>query len=270
MDFIGSKFEQLDVKSVSSEKLKRGERYYSNWAVQNYRWYPKDYDHRGFRAVYSERLFETRARLVSEVLEYCDSQELLPNLLGKDLKVVSFGCGPGNDLLGFEDFYKKKKNNRIKELKKRVRRQKESLPNKPGLIKSIKCNESLIEDLKSRKVTYTGYDTSCGWEEYVCGLGYHFQTRRVDKKFVDTMRPVDVAILCYFSHSAKLQWYTRYNTSFWESLTEKCEVILVMDTVFESEDFDEMLSEVGFTELEEEFEDDEDRDVYTTIWSTEN
>lgn len=269
-DFIASNFERLESEvsaRVPEGLLRWGLDRYGNWANQDYRWYRDDYDHCGFRAIYFDRLFETRARLVSEVLEYCDSEGLLPNFLGTSLNVVSFGCGPGCDLLGFQDFYQQKKRKRIAELKQRATRQKASLRRNPRFRNSIRCNECLIEDIHKAKVTYRGYDSSFGWEEYVHTLGFTFEKQWINKRFVESMPPVDIAILSYFSHSANLHRPTYINSSFWTSLTRKCKVVLVLDTLFESEDFDSMLSEVGFHELDREFDDSNKRAVYTTLWS---
>ena len=72
---------------VTEASRERGEELYGNWASKNYRWDENDYNHRGFRAVYFDKLFKIRAELVDEVLDYCDSD--LPNFLEEDnLKVV--------------------------------------------------------------------------------------------------------------------------------------------------------------------------------------
>lgn len=271
-DFIESKCRQLRAgisDRVPNWLLRQGEERYSNWAYQDYRWYKNDYDHRGFRATYFNNLFDTRAKLVCELFEYCDRRGLLPNFLGENLKVVSFGCGPSCDLLGFQHFYQQKKKKRVNELQQRVRRQQASLQRRPGLRRTVNCSKSLIREIHNAKVTYTGYDSSYGWGEYVRSLGYTFQTQWINKRFVDTMAPVDVAIISYFAHSAKLQWPTLRNSSFWGSLTRKCRVILVLDTTHDSDGFDSMLSEQGFNELEE-FVDEEGREVYATLWSRGN
>ena len=267
---IESKYTQLK-RTVSSRITEQsrasGEERYGNWASQqkNYRWDESDYSDRGFRAVYFDRLFKTRAELVCEVLDYCDSD--LPNFLEEDnLKAVSFGCGPGCDLLGFQQYYKQKKDKRIAELQKRLRRQEAQTTHdqdKPKQKSSTDDIKAMIRETNNAKVSYTGYDSSSGWSEYITALGYTFREQHIDKRFVDTMPPVDVAILCYFAHSANLH----QRSNFWESLKQKCKVILVLDTTYNKEEFNRMLTSLGFSELDVGLKDEGGREIYTTLWT---
>lgn len=270
---IESKCRQLKLNvrdRVTEQSVAEGEERYGNWAAQNYRWNQSDYNHRGFRAVYFDRLYRSRAEIVYEALDYCDSD--LPNVLEvDDLKVVSFGCGPGCDLLGFQQYYQQKKNKRISELKKRLKRlqtqpTQDSSRHHHG-ISSASDTKAMIRQLENAKVSYTGYDSCSGWREYISrlGSGYSFSEKRIDKRFVDGMEPVDVAILCYFAHSANL--HQPRQSSFWESLKRKCKVILVLDTAYNKKEFNGMLSSLRFRELDTGLKDEGGRDVYTTVWT---
>ena len=267
-NLIQSKSSQLKrtVNSrVTNDSRARGEELYGNWASKNYRWDKSDYSDRGFRAVYFDKLFKIRAELVYEALDYCDSD--LPNFLEEDnLKVVSFGCGPGCDLLGFEQYYQQKKKKRIDELKKRLRsRQAQSAQGNPGQRQgsSVDDIKAMIREKENTKVSYTGYDSSSGWREYTDKLGYNLREQDIDKHFIDSMQPVDVSILCYFSHSANLHQPSK--SAFWESLKCKCKVILVLDTTYNKQEFDGMLSSIGFRELDIDLRDEGNRKVYTTL-----
>ena len=250
---------------VTEQSLAEGRERYGKWAAQDYRWYQSDYDHCGFRAVYFDRLFESRAEIVYEALEYCDTD--LPNFLeNDDLKVVSFGCGPGCDLLGFQQYYKQKKDKHIAELKKRLKRQQaQSAQDKPKQKSSADDTKALIRDTNNAKVSYTGYDSSSGWRDYISSLRYTFSEQHIDKQFVNGMQPVDVVILCYFSHSANLQQQSK--SSFWESLKRKCKVILVLDTTYNKQEFNGMLASLGFRELDVGLKDKDGRKIYTTLWT---
>ena len=267
-DLIGTKCRQLKYSvydRVTEQSRKGGEKRYSNWASKNYRWEQSDYNDRGFRAAYFNRLFETRAGLVHEVLDYCDSDHL-PNFLDKtNLKVVSFGCGPGCDLLGFQQFYQQKKKQRITELENRVKKKQASAQQNLRHRRSIDETRSMIQEIRNAKVSYIGYDSSSGWMEYVRRLDYTFQEQQIDKRFVDGMEPVDVAILCYFAHAADLQ--QRSKSSFWESLQRKCKVVLALDTMYNKKEFNGMLTKLGFKELDVGLKDEREKEVYTTLWT---
>ena len=260
-DLIGTKCRQLKCSvydRVTEQSRKGGEERYSNWASQNYRWEQSDYNDRGFRAIYFDHLFKARAEFVHEVLDYCDSD--LPNFLdNSNLEVVSFGCGPGCDLLGFQQFYQEKKKKRITELERRMKRPQARLK------RSIDETKSMIREIRDAKVSYTGYDTASGWIEYVRKLGFTFEKQQIDKRFVDAMQPVDVAILCYFAHAADLQ--QRSKSSFWESLQRKCKVVLVLDTTYNKKEFNGMLTKLGFKELDVGLKDEREKEVYTTLWT---
>ena len=252
---------------VTVDSRARGEELYGNWASKNYRWDESDYNHCGFRAVYFDKLFKIRAELIYEVLDYCDSD--LPNFLEEDnLKVVSFGCGPGCDLLGFQQYYQQKKKKRITELKNRLRKlqaQSRSAQDNPRKGSSVDDTKAMIREKENTKVSYTGYDSSSGWSEYIGRLGYDFKEQDIDKRFVDDMQRVDVAILCYFSHSANL--HQPRKSAFWESLKRKCKVILVLDTAYNKQEFNGMLSSIEFREVDIDLKDEGDREVYTTLWT---
>lgn len=266
---IESKCKQLQrsvCDRVTERSKSEGKERYGNWAAQDYKWYQSDYDHSGFRAVYFDRLFKPRAEIVYEALDYCDSD--LPNFLEEsDLKVVSFGCGPGCDLLGFQQYYQEKKKKRITELQKRLksRQRAQSTRDNPRRGSSVDDIKATIQETKSAKVSYTGYDFSSGWREYIGRLGYTFCEQKIDKRFVDGMQAVDIAILCYFSHSANLHLPSK--SSFWESLKRKCKVILVLDTAYKKGEFNSMLSSLGFRELDISLKDEGSREVYTTLWT---
>ena len=266
-NLIESKCRQLKLtvyNKVTEQSLAEGRERYGNWAAQDYRWYQSDYNHCGFRAVYFDRLFKSRAEIVNEALDYYDLD--LPEQ--NDLKVVSFGCGPGCDLLGFQHYYQEKKKQRIAELQKRLRRQQaQSTEDNPRQRSSVDDTRAMIREIKNAKVSYTGYDSSSRWSEYISrlNLGYTFTEKHIDKCFVDGMQPVDVAILCYFSHSANLHQPSK--SSFWESLKHKCKVILVLDTTYNKEEFNGMLSSLGFRELDIGLKDEGGREVYTTLWT---
>ena len=110
---IESKHKQLErtvFSRVTEDSRTEGRKRYGNWASQqkNYRWDASDYNHRGFRAVYFEHLFQKRAELICEELDCCDSD--LPNFLEKDdTKVVSFGCGQAATFLDFINITSKRK-----------------------------------------------------------------------------------------------------------------------------------------------------------------
>lgn len=265
MDLIESKCRQLKLtvyNRVTEQSLAEGKERYGNWAAQDYRWYQSDYNHCGFRAVYFDRLFKSRAEIVKEALDYCDLD--LPE--ENDLNVVSFGCGPGCDLLGFQQYYQQKKKQRITELQKRLRRQQaQSTQDNPRQRSSVDDTRAMIREIKNAKISYTGYDSSSGWREYISSLRYTFTEKHIDEHFVDGMEPVDVAILCYFSHSVNLQQQSE--SSFWQSLKRKCKVILVLDTVYKKEEFNGMLSSLGFRELDAGLKDEGGREVYTTLWT---
>ena len=271
-NFIESKSRQLEsqiYRQVPCQLLSEGKDRYSNWKSNGCKWTENDYNHQGFRAAYFERLFYTRAKLVYKVFKHCYKCRLLSaSIFREDLNVISIGCGPGCDLLGFQHFYQKMKKKHIKKLKRRVKRLRASHQhvNKHKLRKKIDHNKSMIREIRNAMSSYTGYDTASGWMEYVHSLGYTFKNQRIDKSFVDTMQPVDVAILCYFAHSANLQQRICNNLAFWESLKRKCKVVLVLDTVYKWEEFNGILKEQGFIGLHK-LMDNEGRSVYTSFFS---
>ena len=73
------------------------------------------------------------------------------------------------------------------------------------------------------------------------------------------MEPADIAILSYFSDSGHL--YGSYN-GFWRSLTEKFKLVLVIDTSYDQDRVDAMLSHHGFRKITSNF-----NEGYTALWS---
>lgn len=130
-EFIKSKKEKVESKDICNiphDLLSEGNRIYSNWG-QTHSWSDSDYNHSGFCVKYFQTFFSIRARLVHQILTHCQSEELLPgDIFEKNLKVVSFGCGPGNDLVGFESFYLDVKTEIVQKCFKILRRHMRKLP----------------------------------------------------------------------------------------------------------------------------------------------
>ena len=276
---LAGKYSQLYrniISQVGSADIFEGKKRYSG---QTYKengllWKPEDYSHKGFRAIYSQRLFHARSDMVFNVLKFCESREYLPNFfldpqgMPKTLTVASFGCGPGSDLAGFEASYDSMKLCRLKWL--------ESQP--AGEVEAQL--ESIRE--KSRLESATGYDREPGWRLYMETLGYSFQEQFIDEKFLQEIPPVDVAILCYFAHSALFsqpiqpmeyvpimgrypgdpEYDAKRN---WDILMEKCNLILVVDTIRQAELRTNLLGMRGFIPLDD-FVDINKRRVGVNIW----
>ena len=49
-------------------ELQEGKLHFKKFANNRFKWNQEDYDHTGFRAVYCEKLFVTRAEVVYDVL----------------------------------------------------------------------------------------------------------------------------------------------------------------------------------------------------------
>ena len=242
-DVISEKYRSLKedvVDVVSWDKKDEGETKYSRWAKNNFTWTYDDYNHEGFRAVYCEKQFENRARLVVDALEAYKAAQRRPLFVGPKLnsnpRVVSFGCGPGNDLTGFEAFFEKEKQQLQNKLE-RLKQLPSKTPNEQAELEEIK---GLLRRLAP---TYTGYDSVEGWEAYVKRLRYDFRCEGINKRFIQTMPNVDVVILCYFAHSANFSekeketvWEEKpngrrvsKNKRLWDYLAEKCKMIIVLD-----------------------------------------
>jgi hypothetical protein len=96
------------------------------------------------------------------------------------------------------------------------------------------------------RARYVGYDRSREWRKYVDALGYPFQQKAITTLSVETMEPADIAILSYFSDSGYIHGS---NYRFWSSLTKKFKLILVIDTSYDQDGVDAMLSRHGFTKI---------------------
>ena len=111
---------------------------------------------------------------------------------------------------------------------------------------------------------YVGYDCSSEWQKYVDALGYPFQKKVINSWSVETMEPADIAILSYFSDSGYL-YGSHYG--FWRSLTKKFRLVLVIDTSYDEERVDAMLSHHGFRKITNTFYTQKGKGVYTVLWS---
>ena len=170
---------------VSWPEIEKGKTRYLRFEDNGHKWLRDDYETEGFQAVYCENLFFKRAELISLILLDFDAQYQLPNLFYHDttlktckLSVISFGCGPGNDLTGFQAFYL-----HLKQVKKSILSESQQL-------KLLKCVEEA-------EINLIGYDSAKGWGKYLDVLGYTFKHQMVDYNFVTQMEPVDVIILSY-------------------------------------------------------------------------
>ena len=272
--FVQSKQSLVEAKiacKVTEQQLTKGRKRYSSFG-DHYSWSKDDYSYSGFCATYFWRRFYSRAMLVRKIFQYCQSEKMLPSdLFEKHLKVVSFGCGPGGDLVGFQSFCREEI---FKECLK-------SLHMSPGVRKSRRRKKRLRKRMFRAQnrhkywnmfrnmnawVCYVGYDSSRKWRKYLDALGYPFQKQMICTKFVKAMEPADIAILCYFSHAANLHTLTFLNRCFWRSLTEKCRLVLVIDTPWNDKELDTILGCYGFKKLPNFFYENHKR-VYATLWS---
>ena len=98
------------IQRVSLADLQEGKARFKNFAENGFKWNRDDYDHNGFRAIYCEKLFVTRAEILYDVLFIYESRGWLPHLLldtygqARSLKVTSLGCGPSGELAGLEAY----------------------------------------------------------------------------------------------------------------------------------------------------------------------
>lgn len=218
-------------------KLTEGKERYKHFKDNGFKWLEEDYEHEGFRAVYCERLFVTRAEITCYILSIFESKGWLPNLLydttykSRTLRVASFGCGPGSDLAGFEAFYSNMK----------VRYSQSLQAEKPSMSEShysrvLKC----IQEAKIESIL--GYDSAKGWSSYLEVLGYSFCHQVIDHQFVIQMAPVDIVILSYFAHNAHFSMPLdptqriltvdgeKDSVRNWDILMQKSKLIIVLDT----------------------------------------
>ena len=110
------------------------------------------------------------------------------------------------------------------------------------------------------RACYVGYDYSSEWQKYLDALGYPFQQEMINSWSVDTMEPADIAILSYFSDSGHL-YGSDYR--FWRSLTKKFRLVLVIDTSYDEDRVDAMLSHHGFKKITHTFYTQRGKRVYT-------
>ena len=231
---------------------------------------------------------------VQEIFKFCHTEKRLPcDIFEKSLKVVSFGCGPGSDLVGFMSFYREKKKQFIKKCVKTLKRYMCTHRCVQHPKRYVVCRKRLLRKIKGKKyrkfqasyerrrryckdmfrqmnarVRCTGYDSSSKWRKYLDTLGYLFQRQVICSRFVDAMEPADIAILCYFSHAACLnELNSPAAYSFWRSVKKKFRLVLVVDTTFNDREFNDMLRlRYGFKELSKPFQDENGRPAYTTLW----
>ena len=116
------------------------------------------------------------------------------------------------------------------------------------------------------RACYVGYDRSSEWHKYIDVLGYPFQQKDISMLSVKKIEPADIAILSYFSDSGHLHGYGS-NDGFWRSLTEKFKLVLVIDTSYDEENVDTMLSRHGFRKITNTFYNQNGKKVYTALWS---
>ena len=110
------------VSGVSQKLLSEGTERYSNWG-DHYRWTDEGYNHRDSCAVYFQHFFHPQAKLVQKIFKFCHTETRLPSdIFEKSLKVVSFDCGPGSDLVGFMSFYREEKKQFIKKCVKTLKK----------------------------------------------------------------------------------------------------------------------------------------------------
>ena len=194
------KLQKLGIEIINKVGLvekKDGEQHFIRFKENGYKWLKEDYEHEGFQSVFCERLFMTRAELIFNILSEFECQKVLPNLLYDDnfksraLSVASFGCGPGNDLAGFETYFTNLKKCRLKLLE-----EKKVSVSQSDYSLTLKC----IEETKIQSIT--GYDSAEGWSRYLDVLGYSFKHQVIDYHYLNEMLQVDIVILSYFAHNA--------------------------------------------------------------------
>ena len=229
-DDLSAQFESLSVSSdlvnrsyckkikpiVESElsdhrKREEGESEYSSWKLNGYKW---NYGLEGFRAVYTQRFFETRAYLVKTALKDPKINEKIPIDFLRNIKMVaSFGCGPGPEMIGFQDY--------IEETLK----------------------------LDATNLTMIGYDTEAKWSQYVTCLGHNFKFEQkdlMDFHVLESLPEMDVVIVSYFAASVNFSWNFNHR---WEIVIAKYKMVVVIDM----QNFDSQnrgLEQLGFIGLQ--------------------
>ena len=263
------------LQAVSLVDLQEGKQRFSKFAENGHKWNKEDYDHNGFRAVYCERLFSTRAENVYNILSFCESQKFLPHLLfditgtPRSLNVASFGCGPSGELAGLDAYFTGLKVRDIKRVQADY--------GINGM--SQEQYSSWITKIQSAKLErVTGYDICACWREYSECLGYSFVHQCIDQKFVEEMEPLDILIMSYFAHNADfskpivpLRYVMHSHTGMtdymrkWDILQQKVKMIIVIDTSGTSE---ETLGALNIREFAciTGVPDDKGRKVIARIW----
>lgn len=244
-----SKLSRKVIQHVCLADIQEGKLRFKKFADNGFK---QDYNHTGFRAVYCEKLFVTRAEIICDVLFIYESQTWLPHLLfdysgrPRSLKVVSLGCGPAGELAGLEAYFTDLKIRHIKDLQANMCYAKYS---------------SMLQAIQSAKLeTVTGYDSAEGWKEYSECLGYQFVHCSVDPDFVKNMEPADILILSYFAHNSggfsepikplKYIWEINDFMRNWDILQQKVRMIILIDTSASSWQTLEQLSKRGFGRID--------------------
>ena len=264
-----SKLSQDVIQRVSLVDLQEGKARFKKFAENGYKWNKDDYDHNGFRAVYCEKLFITRAEIVYDVLFIYESLRLLPHLVfdtygrARSLKVASLGCGPSGELAGLEAY--------ITDLKIRHIN---GLQMERHMLGETRYS-AIFQTIQMAKLgTVTGYDSSEGWREYTQSLGYTFIHQHVDQSFIERMEPLDILILSYFAHNAGFSrpleprcynWMIHDYMRNWDILLQKVKMIIVVDTSASSRETHEQLTKRGFGGIDGK-RDSEGRLVTVKVW----
>ena len=243
------------INCVSLVDLQEGKQRFKNFAENGFKWNQEDYDHNGFRAIYCQKLFMTRAEIIFEILFIYESHRCLPNLLydfswkPRSLKVASLGCGPAGELAGLDAYFSDLKVRHIK-----------SLHVSDITLTNPARYLNILQTIQAAKLeTVTGYDGAEGWKVYSETLGYTFQHQYIDQNFVEKMDPVDIIILSYFAHNAgfsepiKPRKYIKEINDFmrnWDILKQKTRMIILIDTSASSMETLEQLHKRGFVGIE--------------------
>ena len=269
---IFTKFSKLVrevIHRVGLVELQEGKLRFKNFAENGFKWNQEDYDHTGFRAVYCQKLFITRAEIVYDVLFIYEVHKWLPHLLfdglgrPRSLKVASFGCGPAGELAGLEAYFSDLKVRVIKALQHDI-----------SMLGQDRYASILQNIQKANLQTVTGYDGAEGWRVYSESLGYAFVHQRIDQSFVESMEPLDILILSYFAHNAdfsqpveprKFIWQIEDYRRNWDILQEKMRMIILIDTVASSRETLEQLQRRGFGAIEGKT-DSQGRVLTVRIW----
>ena len=280
LEHLYLKLQKLGIEIMNKVGLvenKDCEQRFIRFKENGYKWLKEDYENEGFQSVFCERLFMTRAELIFNVLSEFECQNVLPNLLYDDnfkpraLSVASFGCGPGNDLAGFETYFF----NLIKRQLELLEENKSSVSQSDYLL-----NEKSLEEAKIESII--GYDSTQSWSRYLIALGYTFKHQLIDYMFVNEMAPVDIVILSYFAHNAlfstpidislqseihthstvKMQDYLRN----WDILMKKTKMIIVVDTKSCVKRLFPLLQMRGFSSIVEA-KDGDGREVAVHLWT---